>query len=109
MSRVLVVYHNPLFAHSVHAALRAQSEIMLVGETDDWTRAETEIARLTPDVVLVEEDAHAATDEMLRNLRTHSAPWRVVAMRLDETAMHIWSGTWQPLTRTQDLIAVLRS
>ncbi len=106
-SRVLLVYHNPLFAHSIHAALRTQPQLALVGEFDDWTRAETEIARLAPDVVIVEEDEREATDEMLRALRACESFWRVVAMRLDETAMHIWSGAWQPITRTQDLIDAL--
>jgi hypothetical protein len=57
--------------------------------------------------VIVEEGEGQATDEMLRALRAQPAPWRVIAMRLDETTMHIWSGAWEPLTRTQDLIDVL--
>ncbi len=109
MSRVLLVYHNPLFVHSVRAALCAQPQITLVGEIDDWTRAEAEITRLAPDVVVVEEDERDATDAMLRTLRVWPSAWRVVALRLDETAMHIWSGAWRPLTRAQDLIDALRA
>jgi DNA-binding NarL/FixJ family response regulator len=107
MSSVLLIYHNPLFAHSVRAALRAQPLITLVGEFDDWAHADAEITRLSPDVVIVEEDESDATDEMLRTLRTQPSPWRVVALRLDETTMHVWSGAWQAITRTQDLIDAL--
>ncbi len=107
MSRVLLVYHNALFAHSIHAALRATSRIHLVGELKDWTQVEAEIARLTPDVVLVEEDEGAATDTMLGALRARRSPWRVVALRLDETTMHIWSGTGKALRRPQDLYTAL--
>jgi DNA-binding NarL/FixJ family response regulator len=107
MSRVLLIYHNPLFAHSVRAALRAQPQITLAGEIDDWAHADAEITRQAPDVVIVEEDEREATDEMLRTLRTQPSPWRVVALRLDETTMHVWSGAGVPITRTQDLIDAL--
>ncbi len=108
MSRVLLVYHNALFAHSIHTALRAEPDIHLVGELEDWTRVEAEIARLEPDVVLVEEDESAATDAMLGVLRARQSPWRVVALRLDETVMHIWSGAGKALHEPQDLYSALR-
>ena len=109
MSRVLLVYHNPLFAHSIRVALQHARHIELVGELQDWTRAETEIARLSPDVVLVEEDEGQATDAMLGALRTRQAPWRVVALRLDETTMHEWWGAGKPLQTPQDLYDALRA
>lgn len=108
-SRVLLVYHNPLFAHSIRVALDAAPHINLVGELNDWTRVHAEIARLTPDVVLVEEDERAATDAMLGDLRARQAPWRVVAMRLDETTMHIWSGAGKAVQKPQDLYNALRA
>ena len=104
MIRVLLIFHNPLFAHSVHAVLLTHPQFELVGEIDDWMQAAAEIERLTPDVVIIEEDVAEAADSALRALRAQQAPWRVVAMRLDETAMRIWSGTWQTVTRTQDVI-----
>ncbi len=107
MSRVLLAYHNPLFAHSIRIALQAAARIQLVGELEDWTRLEEEIERLGPDVVLVEEDEGAATDAMLGALRAQETPWRVVALRLDETTMHIWSGTGKVLRKPQDLYAAL--
>ena len=103
----MLVYSNPLFAHSIRAALSAAPQHTLVAEINDWSQAEAEMARLAPDTVIVEEGEGAATDEMLRALRAQPTPWRVIAMRLDETTMHIWSGTWEPLTRTQDLMDVL--
>ncbi len=107
VSRVLLVYHNPLFAHSIRVALHSAPSVSLVGELEDWTRVQVEIARLTPDVVLVEEDEHAATDAMLGALRAREAPWRVVALRLDETTMHIWSGAGKKIGKPQDLIHAL--
>lgn len=109
MSRILLVYSNPLFAHSIRAALAGAPQHTLVAEIDDWSRAKAEMARLAPDAVIVEEGEGPATDEMLRALRAQPAPWRVIAMRLDETTMHIWSGAWKPLTRTQDLMDVLEA
>jgi hypothetical protein len=106
-SRVLLLYHNPLFAHSLRVALRAQPQIALVAELDDWTHADAAIGRLAPAVVVVEEDERDATDAMLRLLRGQHSPWRVIALRLDETAMHIWSGVWQPIIRAEDLIDAL--
>ncbi len=108
MSRVLLVYHNALFAHSIRVALQAAPHIYLVGELDDWTRVHAEIARLAPDVVLVEEDEGAATDAMLGTLRARQSPWRVVALRLDETTMHVWSGAGKALQTPQDLYDALR-
>lgn len=107
MPRVLLVYRNPLFAHSIRAALGAQPRITLVGEIADWTRAEADIARLAPDVVIVEDDGGEAADRALHALSQRQAPWRVVAMRLDETTMRIWSGAWRAVERTQDLIDVV--
>lgn len=109
MSRVLMVYHNALFAHSIRIALEAAPRIQLVGELDDWTHVQAEIARLAPDVVLVEEDERAATDAMLDALRARQSPWRVVALRLDETTMHIWSGAGKALQKPQDLYDALRA
>ncbi len=109
MSRVLLVYHNALFAHSIRTALRATPRIRLVGELEDWTQVEAEIGRLSPDVVLVEEDEGAATDAMLGALRARQSPWRVVALRLDETTMHIWSGAGKALRKPQDLYNALRA
>ncbi len=108
MSRVLLVYHNPLFAHSIRVALEAAPHIDLIGELDDWTRVHAEIARLAPDVVLVEEDQGAATDAMLGALRARQSPWRVVALRLDATTMHVWSGAGKALQTPQDLYDALR-
>ncbi|MGE5264438.1 MAG: hypothetical protein ACM3S0_13740 [Acidobacteriota bacterium] len=109
MSRVLLVYHNALFAHSIHIALRSASRIHLVGELEDWRRVEAEIARLAPDVILVEEDEDTATDALLGVLRARQSPWRVVALRLDETTMHIWSGAGKVLQQPKDLHNALRA
>jgi DNA-binding NarL/FixJ family response regulator len=107
MPRVLLVYHHPLFAHPVRAALSTQPTITLVGELTDWTRAEADIARLAPDVVIVEDEGHEAADRAWHALAERQTPWRVIALRLDETTMHIWSGAWRPVERTQDLIDVV--
>ncbi len=109
MSRVLLVYHNALFAYSIRTALRAAPRIRLVGELIDWTRVKDEITRLEPDVVLVEEDESTATDAILSMLRDRQSPWRVVSMRLDETTMHIWSGAGKELQDPQDLYSALRA
>lgn len=107
MSRVLLVYHNALFAHSIRVALSAAPHIQVVGELADWARVDAEIARLAPDVVLVEEDEGPATDAMLGALRARQSPWRVVALRLDETTMHVWSGAGKPIQKPQDLYNAL--
>jgi DNA-binding NarL/FixJ family response regulator len=107
MSRVLLVYHHALFAHSIRIALRSAARIHLVGELEDWTRVEAEIVRLVPDVILVEEDEDAATEAVLGMLRARQSPWRVVALRLDKTRMHIWSGAGIALQKPQDLYNAL--
>jgi AmiR/NasT family two-component response regulator len=109
VSRILLVYNNPLFAHSIRAVLTAAPRHTLIGEFDDWARAEAEMLRLAPDIVIVEEGEGQATDEMLHTLRTQPTPWQVIAMRLDETTMHVWSGAWEPITRTQDLLDALEA
>ena len=98
MARIMLVYSNPLFAHSIRAALSAAPQHTLVAEINDWSQAEAEMARLAPDTVIVEEGEGAATDEMLRALRAQPTPWRVIAMRLDETTMH-WPSRSRGLPR----------
>lgn len=107
MLRVMLLYHNDLFAHSIRSALRSHADVSIVGEIDDWTRSERDIERLAPDVVIAEEDERQPMESMLRTLQRRQGPWRVVAMRLDQTAMHIWSGAWQPITAAQDLLDAL--
>lgn len=107
MPRILLVYHNPLFAHSIHVALDNHPEITLVGEREDWTHATEDLVRLAPDIVILEDDGSETTDRALHELSQRQTPWRVVALRLDETTMRIWSGAGQPITRTQDLIDAL--
>ena len=109
MSRILLLYHNPLFAHSIRAVLAAAPRHTLIGEFDDWARAEVELLRLAPDIVIVEEGEGQATDEMLRTMRAQPTPWQVIAMRLDETTMRVWSGAVEPITRTQDLLDALEA
>ncbi len=106
-SQVLVIYRNPLFAHSIRAALQSHPEVAVVGEIDQWSLAEAAIARLEPDVIVIEEAEDGSADLVLRALSARESPWRLVAMRLDETSMHILSGTWQPVTCAQDLIDAL--
>jgi hypothetical protein len=96
-----------LFAHSIRTALQTTAFIHLVGELEDWTRVEAEIARLAPDVILVEDDEDAATDAVLGILRVRQSPWQVVALRLDETTMHMWSGASKVLQKPQDLYNAL--
>ena len=103
----MLVYSNPLFAHSIRAALTTAPHHTVVAEITDWSQAEAELVRLSPQAVIVKEDEGQATDEMLRALRAQPRPWRVIALRLDQTTMRIWSGAWEPLTRTQDLLDVL--
>ena len=59
--------------------------------------------------MLVEEDEGAATDAILGALRMQQAPWRVVALRLDETTMHVWWGSGKPLQTPRDLYDALRA
>ncbi len=109
MPRVLLVYHNPLFAHSIHIALDRQPEITIVGEWNDWARASADLEHLAPDVVIVEEDGNELTERTLHELSHREKPWRMIALRLDETTMRIWSGAWQPVSRAQDLIDAVRA
>ncbi len=108
MSRVLLIYHSPLFAHSVRVALSGQPQITLVGELADWARAAEEMTRLAPDVMILEEDEREATEALLSLLSHYPLPWRVVAMQLGNPSIHVWSGAWQPLRRQEDLLSAVR-
>lgn len=71
--RVLVVDDHATFAELLAMALDSQPDITCVGHVQDGTRAEHEVARLTPDVVLL--DVHLDDVDGLalaaRLLRSH--------------------------------------
>lgn len=109
MARILVVYRNPLFAHSVRSVLSGKSEHKLVGETDNWDQARAELGGTAPDTVIVEAGEGGSVEAVLETMRARSGAWRVVAMQLDQPTMQIWSGSSLPIQQSQDLLDVLTS
>jgi chemotaxis response regulator CheB len=109
VARILVVYRNPLFAHSLRSVLANKPEHRLVGEVDDWDRVKNQLQKLAPDTVIVEAGEGGSVEAVLETMKAGSAAWQVIAMQLDQPTMRIWSGSSLPIQQSQDLLDALTS
>jgi len=104
MSRVYLVFRNQLFSDAVHAVLRTHPEIELVGATSEPEQVVTDVAALTPDVILLEETGGKPVMSEVHTLLSSPIPCRLITLRLDEDGMHVWSQTWRRTVQTEDLV-----
>lgn len=107
MPRVYVIFRNQLFGDAIRAVLRAHHDIELVGATTEPDQVVTDVAALTPDVILLEETEGSPAMTDLYVLLFSPIPCRLITLRLDEDGMHVWSQTWRRTVQTQDLVQAI--
>jgi len=104
---VYVIFQNRLFRDAVRAILDTYPEIDLLGATDQLEHAVSEIAALTPDVILLEEVAEGPSIRDLHRILASPNPCRLITLRLDQDGMHVWSQTWRQSVGPKDLVEAI--
>jgi DNA-binding NarL/FixJ family response regulator len=106
---IYLVYQNRLFGDAIRAILDTHPEIKLLGVTNCPDRAANDIARLAPNVILMEDAEDGPPIHDVHRILTSSIPCRLITLRLDEGGMHIWSQTWRQTAGPQDLVDAIVS
>ena len=107
MTRVYLIFRTQMFSDAVGAILDSHPKIELVGSAlapdQIADQIADEVARLEPDVILLEEDEHGSAVVGVRKLLASPSPYRLIMLRVDNDGMHVWSQTWHQSIRPQDL------
>ena len=104
---VYLIFRNRLFGDAVRAILATHPEIRLLGASDRSPVAATEIASLTPNVILLEEVDGGASAADVQCILTSPTPCRLITLRLDHDGMHVWTGTWRQTVSPRDLVEAI--
>lgn len=107
MPRVYLIFRNQIFSDAVCAILATHPEIELVGVVNEVDRVAADIAKLAPDVILVEETEDSPVLNEVRSILTSPRSCRLIMLRVDADGMHVWSQTWRRTVRTQDLVEAI--
>lgn len=102
--RVFVIWTNPLFYESIRLLL--SNEVDLVGSTDDHALGEREIAKLKPEVVIIEtpeglEDLEAETISILEKGA------RVIHLSLKDNELNLFSRQHKTMDEPNDLLQMI--
>lgn len=104
MIRVYLLFSTPLFRDAITAIMANQRGIELVGTNRGSEFIYQEILDVQPDVVLLEADQSGPIVAGVRKLLSDASTTRLITLRMDADGMRIWSQTWQPTVRPQDLV-----
>ena len=106
--RVFVIWTHPLFHESMRLLLK-QPSVKWVGATSDHAAAKTQIARLHPDTIIVEEESGGVPPEALAVLQDCSWKVRVVGLGLDDNQMVVYRREQQTVSQADDLLHLIES
>jgi len=101
--RLFVIWKHPIFHGSVRRLLN-HPEVEWVGAASDWTTAHSEIERLQPDTILVEELEEQGTNEALEILETSSWDVRVVSISLNNNRLSVFHREQKTVGQADDLL-----
>lgn len=103
--RVFVIWTHPLFHDSVRLLL-GQSQVEIVGATSDHDAARSQIAALTPDVVIVEQtdEGEQSSVETMSILR---AGPRVIQLNLSDNQISLYRREQRTAAEAEDLVRLI--
>jgi DNA-binding NarL/FixJ family response regulator len=101
--RLFVVWKHPIFHGSVRKLL-AHPDVEWVGATSDWVTAHSEIEKLKPDTIVVEELEEKASNEALQILESSSWDVRVVSISLNNNRLSVFHREQKTVGKADDLL-----
>jgi DNA-binding NarL/FixJ family response regulator len=105
--RVYLVWTHPLFFETVHRLLSHQ-EVELVGESMDHEAARAEIARLRPDVVVLEEAEGGSRADLVDLLQAGAKDVQILGLNLMDNELHVYQRQQRTVVHPGDLVDVIR-
>lgn len=104
--RVFVIWKYPLFLEAVRQLLTSP-DIEWAGESSDPVTAREEIAKLSPDTVLIEEEENACA-EIMPLLEAGASDLRVIRLSLMENQLSLYRREQHTVTQAEDLLKLIR-
>ena len=101
--RVFIFWTNPLFHEAVRLLLN-HPEIVWVGASSHYLVDEVQIARLSPDTVLVEESGEPLLGEILKFLEISQNSVRVIGLNLENNQMRTYHRVERTVGKAEDLL-----
>jgi DNA-binding NarL/FixJ family response regulator len=105
--RVYLVWTHPLFFETVHRLLSHQ-DVELVGESMDHEAARAEIARLRPDVVVLEEAEGGSSTDLVDFLQAGAKDVQILGLNLMDNELHVYQRRQTTVVHPGDLVDVIR-
>jgi DNA-binding NarL/FixJ family response regulator len=105
--RVYLVWTHPLFFETVHRLLSHQ-DVELVGESMDHEAARAEIARLRPDVVVLEEAEGGSSTDLVDFLQAGAKDVQILGLNLMDNELHVYQRRQRTVVHPGDLVDVIR-
>jgi chemotaxis response regulator CheB len=107
--RVFVIWIHPLFHESVRLLL-THPDIEWLGATSDHSTALTQIEKLCPDTILLEEEEGSnASAEALEILEASSTNMRVIRLNLADNELKIYRREDRTVAQAEDLLHLIQN
>lgn len=103
--RVFVIWTHPLFLESVRLLLN-RDQVELVGATSDHIEAQSQIAALSPDVVIIEE-TDGGDEANLETFALLHAGARVVRLGMADNEISLYSRERRTAVEADDLAKLI--
>ena len=100
---VYVIWTHPLFHESVRLLLN-HSDIEFVGANSDYAAAQSEILRVRPDTILMEEFGDEHHNQVMQILE--ACPWEVlvILISLSDNQLNVYHHEQRMVGRAEDLL-----
>jgi DNA-binding NarL/FixJ family response regulator len=115
-SRVYLIDDHPLLVQGITELVNAESDLLVVGSTAEWTSALKQIPELKPDVVVLDITlAKANGIEVLKNLRVHFPDLKVLMLSMHDENLYAMRsvragahGYIMKMSATEEVVAAIR-
>lgn len=115
-SRVYLIDDHPLLVQGITELVNAESDLVVVGSTAEWTSALKQIPELKPDVVVLDITlAKANGIEVLKNLRVHFPDLKVLMLSMHDENLYAMRsvragahGYIMKMSATEEVVAAIR-
>ena len=105
MRRVFVIWTYPLFLAAVRRLLTGP-DIEWVGDSSDHVAAREQMARLGPDIVLVEEGKDVLA-EIVQILEANTNATKVIRLSLAANALSVYHREERTIAQVDDLLRLV--
>jgi DNA-binding NarL/FixJ family response regulator len=107
--RIFVLWNHPLFYESVRLLLQ-KDEIEWTGATSRVEEAFSDIERLQPDTILIEEEEGGdIPDKAIKLLENSSASARLFRLSLNDNDLEIYYREQKTVVQPEDLLHLIRN